>query len=63
MQLTAFRMVQGRLAADKMQKVLKQKILKGCLEGNIRIGCDNVKMYLKETSFDLTINSYTTSQG
>jgi hypothetical protein len=46
-----------------MQKDLKHKILMGCLEGSIHICEDNIKMCLKETSFYLTLNSSTITQG
>ena len=48
MQLIALRMVEGRVAAGKMQKVLKQKILKGCLEGNIVYVATILKCILKK---------------
>ena len=46
-----------------MYEVMKHKILKGCLEGNISICVDNIKMCLKETTFDLTVNSSRITQG
>ena len=52
-----------RLEAGMMQKDLKQKIVKGCLQGNIRMCCDNIKMCLKATSFDFELNSCTITQG
>jgi hypothetical protein len=45
-----------RLEAGKMEKDLKRDIVKGRLEGNTRIWCDNIKMCHKETSFDPTLN-------
>ena len=44
-------------------KILKHKILMGRLEGNISICFDNIKMCLKETTFDLTLISSTITQG
>ena len=51
-----------RLEAGKMYKVLKHKILKGCLEKIIRTCADNIKMCLKETSFDFTLHYSTISE-
>ena len=50
------------LAAGVMQKDLKHKILNGCLEGRISIRFDNIKMCLKETSFELTLISSTITE-
>ena len=44
-------------------QVLKHTILNGCLEGNILICFDNIKMCLKETSFDLTLSSSNITEG
>jgi hypothetical protein len=42
------------------QKELKQKILKGYLEINMRMWDDNIKMVIKDITFVFRVNFFTT---